>query len=653
MQDKRLFINGVEMQLSDRTKIGVNLQANNIGELQNRQGTFTNTFRLPLNAHNREQLQHANVMTSTSQLPYQKLSITYQEGGIEIMSNAEGIIKNADEDWIYIDAVGGNIDLVRAIGDTTVGELFVNDTPHVWNITNVVNSRDKSEYYIYPLIDWRTDKTQFFDTPTINVREMLPCCPATSIFERLETFTGYTFTGSYIESAEHDNMVITPDEFSQNPEYINDLVLKAENPLLSITEVEVLEGAGYITPQDVTVQMTSNDTNFFLGSYYPPTNEVGNLRWTGTFATRQVYINGGLGFLETPQTREFWFVAQIKKASTVIAEFTSNHFVGTVFDLDSFAETVIDIETGDIVLEAGFQYFLNIEIHAERHSNADTQIEFGFTNNISVFKRTPKDGLIYGNEIRFVDLFRMKTVDVLKDILNLRGLIIQTNSYTKEVSFNFFSDLIKNKAIALDWSSLVDVRQTNLFFKFGKYGQRNNFKFKEEDTVSSGLGDYYFDIDDETLESEVDAVKLNHSATQSKAKYQGRVIPEIEAITTDLNVWEKPGWRILQLDRQPTSYNVNYVVPPLSTAVNTSIPFCRFVGFDQLVPTYYGALIDILTNTKALILIVKLDPMKIQNLDFTIPIELNVPELDISGFFYINKISNYQGGLTLCDFVRL
>jgi hypothetical protein len=115
MQENRLFINGIEMQLSDRTKIGVTLQANDIGELQNRQGSFTNTFRIRLNAYNKAKLEQAHVMTSATQLPYQKHRIDYYEGALNIMPNAEGIIKNSDGKWIYIDAVGGNVNLSRSL----------------------------------------------------------------------------------------------------------------------------------------------------------------------------------------------------------------------------------------------------------------------------------------------------------------------------------------------------------------------------------------------------------------------------------------------------------------------------------------------------------------------------------------------------------
>ena len=52
-------------------------------------------------------------------------------------------------------------------------------------------------------------------------------------------------------------------------------------------------------------------------------------------------------------------------------------------------------------------------------------------------------------------------------------------------------------------------------------------------------------------------------------------------------------------------------------------------------------------------LVFKLTPLDIQELDFSIPVFLDVAEMDINGYFYINKISNYSGGLTSCELIRL
>jgi hypothetical protein len=202
----------------------------------------------------------------------------------------------------------------------------------------------------------------------------------------------------------------------------------------------------------------------------------------------------------------------------------------------------------------------------------------------------------------------------------------------------------------------VDVdesKKLQMVFKFGNYGQRNNFLFKENDQVTTGLGDSYFTINDTTLPDEIDAVQLNHSATEQTPKFNGKIIPEIEAIETDLNKWQNPGWRLLQLETQPTSYSVTYRDDSNAVPENTNIPFARFVGFNETLPEFYDALTGILENTKGVPMVFKLSPDLIHNLDHTIPLRLAVSELDISGYFYVNVVHRYQGGNTLVDLVRL
>lgn len=653
MIENELFINGKEIKLSDETRIGVTFQANNLGELQNRQGSFTNTFKIR-NAINAETLELLNLMSSASIIPYRRNTATYLEGGIEIVSEGEAIITKSDIDFTYINVIGGNVDLSRAIGDVIVGELYFEDSPHTWNLSNAYNSRTGSEYYIYPLLDWRIDLDSFFNAPSVNIQEMLPCCVVSGLFERLEKYTGYSFIGSYIESEEHKNMILTPDYFSKNPEYLEDEQTNASFITAEYRDaafLSALEGSGIVT-SSFPVELASNGVGFFEGSYFAPLNNVGKLRFTGTIAARQVYINGGLGFLEFPKQGEYWFTVQIKKGGLVIAENTFEHQVGDIYELDGFRDFVVDISTPEILLTTGDQYFCNVIANTARHSNADVQTQFGFIDNRAVFSHIPSESLVFGNDIRFRDLFRMKAKDVLKDILNLRGLIIQTNSYTKEVQFNFFQDLLDNKIRAIDWSDKVDIRSSELTFKFGRYAQRNWGKFKENDSVEKGYGDYYFDIDDTTLDDEATAIKIGHPATHQNNKYLGYNIPKIEAVDS-LNKWQKPEYRILQIDRKETSFNVTFTDGTGSEVTTTSIPFARFHGFEELIPQYYEVLIDILDRTKGIVLVLKLTPVDIQELDFSIPIKLFIPEIEVSGDFYINKINNYKQGFTAVEFVRL
>lgn len=650
MQNRRLIINDKEIILSDATRIGVTFQVNNIAELQNRQGSFTNNFRVPLAGSNLAALEFIHVMNSTSLIPYRKNVATYIEDGIEIVSNGDALVQVTGNEngelFAEIEIVSGNVDLFNFLGDGLVGDLYPNY--FTWNLSNIVASRDGSQSYIMPLIDWRTDSDSFFTTSTADARYMLPCLRVPDLFEKIETASGFTFTGPYLDSDEHQNMVLTPDELTVSEDSYDDTVSFA-NQASSGAVVDVLEGSGYALV-NVVYTLTTNGTNFSNGSYYPPSNEVASLRFRGTLRMITSYLDGDI----FDALKEYWIVVQIKAAGTVLAEKTFEHVFLEWGELSDF---VIDVQTDEITLSAGVQHFVNIEVHAERDSNSDTRLNLFFLPNGSFsayarFERIPKNVIVYGQDVTFRDLMRMKTTEVLKDILLKRGVLIQTNSYKKEIQFNYFQDIINNIPNAIDWSDKIDSRADTMEFKFGSYGQKNNFLFKENDQVTSGLGDYYFLTDDETLDAEVDAVQLKHSATEQEFRYLGLNVPKIKGVDSLWN-WNEPGWRILQLDRQETSFNVVIDDTSSSQNITSNVPFARFVGFDSTVPEFYSALQDILNRPKVLNLNVKLDGSDINKLDYIIPIKINRPDLSIFGYFYLNIIQSYRKGINQVQLVRL
>jgi hypothetical protein len=159
---EELTINGQKIELSSNTTIALTIQANNIGELQNRQGNFTNSFNIPLTQKNKKTFEFLNVITSGTNLPYQKLYATYKRNGIEIISEGSVNIQGVDSNNININILSGNVDLSSAIENLIVGELYLTEPTHVWNALNAVNSRTLTKDYVYPLIDWRTDLDTFF-----------------------------------------------------------------------------------------------------------------------------------------------------------------------------------------------------------------------------------------------------------------------------------------------------------------------------------------------------------------------------------------------------------------------------------------------------------------------------------------------------------
>ena len=660
----RLFANGNELDLSGGTVIAVTYQANNIGELQQRQGAFTNTFQVLANDTNAAALGFANIPTSNTLFPYRKILATYFQDGVETFSDGEMRITKVENGLFHLNVVAGNVDLSAAIGDLIVGELFSDDTVYPWTLQNAFDSRDKSRYYIYPVIDWRIDLDNMFSTPSVDVRQLLPCALMTAIFERLENYTGYTFTGSYIDSDDHKNMVLTPSDFSRNPDYFNEDVQRAyaldngfTNGVSNQYKTLSVPASGSDQESGYGLNFFIDDGNFFQGVYYPSVDEIGKMSLKGTFRALWDYDDlSQFGVFDSPQPVEIYVVSQIKEGGNIICEITSEVVEWEILNDQGFLEIVVDVSTPEMTFISGNQYFGQMILHIKPDPVGDSTIQWTLDTPPSVndagITFVASDSIAYLQDIRFRDLFRMKMKDVFYDVLNLRGLIIQTNQYTREVQFNYFNDLLKNKSIAKDWSDKVSVSSSSLFFNFGKYSQRNDLIFKDNSEVTEGLGNYYFNVDDENLTAVSNAVQVKHPATEQTNKYLGSNVPSIEGLDS-LNKWQKPEYRILEMSVQNSQYDVDFEDGSSTLTTNSNIPYCKFKGFDVLVPEYYQALIDILTNTKALNLVFDLSPIDIQELDFSIPIYLNVPELDLNDYFYLNSISNYKGGATSCQLIRL
>jgi hypothetical protein len=659
---KELLINGKRIDLGEDSKIGVTFQANNIGELQNRQGTLTNTFLIPNTQNNALNLEHSNLTTSASLLPYQKLKATFKDGGIEIITEGSAFITSSTNSNYSIEIVGGNIDLSIELGDSTVGDLYEDDTVYNWTLDNIVDSRNLDLYFIYPVVDFRSDIDTFFTVPTVNAQALLPCCVVSKMFDRLETFTGYTFTGSYFQSDDHLKMILTPDNFAVNPLYISQEETKASLTLFTypsgvtapreLESIFIPEDSGSQIGQCFPIQNVF-DADFLSNNYAPSITHIGRLSFTSQYNAIW-YAVGSFSGTDFNQQRTFVITTQIKRFSdgAVLAEITSD-VISSQTQAGAFVsddDYIVSVQTDEIQLDAGDIYFCVYKITIEAFDN--TNSVFTMYENSSIFKHIPTSQIAFGTPIRFRDIFRMKVKDVLKDILNLRGLIIQTNSYTKEVSFNFFEDLTKNKAIAKNWSDKVTSKEYRLTYQFGNYAQKNYARFKSDKEVTEFLGDEFFNVNNENLDKEKTVIQLNHSATEQENRYLGYNIPSIKAINS-ATLWQKPTYRILNTEIQNTSFDINFTDGTSSINLSNNIPFARFIGFDILIPQYYETLVSILDETKFIVLNVNLTAIEIQELDFSIPIYLKLIDRNIDGYFYINKIENYKGGATRCEFIRL
>lgn len=201
----QLYINGVLADLSGDALIAITYQVNNLAELKDRQSTYSNSIKLPMTSNNKNIWGQAQADAFTQQQPYQLLDCKLIQNGIEVILN--GVIKLLSvSDTFECQITYGLTGLADAlkkktydvqgyvtnIEDAKLVDLDWSDIPSFsWDTPTIVASQ-AYEGVLWPVVDYGDTLT---NTSTINATYLRPAIYYTQIFERIERFTGYSFSG--------------------------------------------------------------------------------------------------------------------------------------------------------------------------------------------------------------------------------------------------------------------------------------------------------------------------------------------------------------------------------------------------------------------------------------------------------------------------
>lgn len=636
MQERQLFLNGQSVDLSETTKIGVTLQANNIAELQKRQSDFTNIFKIPINAKNRTIVESAENLNSVTSIPYQVLTAQYLENGNPTIEEGTAVLVNSDADFYYFKVNSGNKEFFGLFPDIKIKDLTIPGTTHERNFSTILNSRSNDSGFIYPLINWFESNSTAFNDPEVDTEFLFPALFVKDIFDAVDLLTGYKSKGSFIDSSIFPNLLITPKDFKRPSEALEKYKSEAKNSAPIVFTPT-------FSPPSIEIPLNFDDnTNFFtLGIFEPDAQIFGYFKYSGTFT-----------FTGTGTTSTLLFQVFDDSTNSVLYSETK------VYSYLSTPKTY------------GFNF---ISVNLTIEPTQQIRVRVGFTSAIgsptitvnenSKFEFKLISALPYGSEVITNEIFDLKLVELYRDIMNIFGLTPQTDAFRKEVYFDFFEDISSTKQSAEDWSSKIDVVQKDLSYKFGNYAQKNYFRFAAEETVPEFLNDVSFTISDSTLPDESTVVQLNASTVEFELKFQGEEIARIKSVNS-AGEFNETNFRFLLLDRRSTDYEIEYFDDTNSDLIDTDIPFTSPVLFD--LETYYLTLQEMLNRAKVIRLKVRLSEIDVQNLrrrsdiyqdskGFLQSVYLNVQseKIQANGYFYINKVENFQGGFARVEFVRL
>jgi hypothetical protein len=202
----RLYILGQEIEIKD-TQIAQTKQANDILSLSTRQTNYTNSFSIPRTAKNIRTLKDLGIIGNNSNIPYQKNeAYLYADSGECLVYKGWAIFSDTS-DTFKCNIYDGNLEIYKAIENKTLADLDLTALAHSKTVSEVVATFDDSKPYKYILADY--NGKSLYDTNKINIDYLVPSVRVSWLISQIETYTGFTFNGSFKTNPDYLNLWMT------------------------------------------------------------------------------------------------------------------------------------------------------------------------------------------------------------------------------------------------------------------------------------------------------------------------------------------------------------------------------------------------------------------------------------------------------------
>lgn len=643
-----LYINGQLADLEPDTRIALTFQVNDIAELKDRQAHFSNKFKLPKTARNRQLLEHADNLNSATRLPYQKISCRLVQDGMELLPEGVLFIDEADEQY-GVQVLSGTVNFFERIKGKSIRDLSLSQHTINWNQAMALNARTNTSGSIYAVIDYggMTNSNRHFP-----VNETAPAFFIHTLWDKIFEEANVEYECALCNTSFFKNLII--------PYGVADTEIQFERTTLSVATYSANEAVNFAGGN--TLQTAANGE---VVKRFVPLKINGGTQddlHSGVFFIQyhtghgDKFDSGSLSYFKAPADGDYEIDFRVTIQNTPIDS----------IDFIVLSPTSQSIHTNNVALSVPWGavnppytitmqqgqkllVFLRYDFGQKyaKHLRHDTYFNFKlsvseFTYNVSRWKPA-------------LHLPDIKQLDLIKSLAQMLGFIFQYDSYGNKMVIKQFKDVRDNISSSIDWSHKLDEsREAAMTYEL-PYAQKNSLKYKDDELTAKGYGDSFFRVYDETLDPEKNLFELTFAATEMRTRLQGEYIPYIPALN-DGKLTNEYEPRILVLRRRNTTVSVKFKDDVLSTNTTSNIPFCYFIGwsphlrFDGLIYDHYSSLLQMLTDTKVLTAYFNLTPQDIQELDFFRPVYIS----KYSEYFYINKVVNYiKGKPTKVELIRL
>ena len=620
-----LYINGILVDLDD--VIALSKAINDLGQIESREGEYSNTIGLNMTKTNCNALGHIQDINSISQITKQNNTFEIYDDGVLVTNGIARVLSVSDT--FEVQLYGSNSDWSILIENKSLRELDFSDLNYNLTYPNVIARRLLLADLCCPNV-WYGG---FFAAPTQwTPLDFLPAIYFPQIFEKIFTQIGFTLDMnlSTLNQALYNKLIPI---FSRKklPQGNGDIEFKgtfaaADNSGAGYNLSPVYLGGDYCEYiSDYTIlsngfPLTGKGVSFVSGAS-PSIDSITDV------CQRLV---GYVSFTITAQAAPYDVEL---RAAGVTAIGAVEVFAAGTYRID------FDVTNPDQIFSPHLVFTGTLSGNYRIVGG-----EFTFYNRDAVRSSVRWDGINEFVVHASQSLPDIKQSEFCQTVFSLFGLVSTTDTILKKVTVNELDKIIADIPNAEDWSNKIDLSEDiEILFDFwDDYFRRNNFIYKNDDkdllVADSGLGDGYMDYDSNYVDQEDEVIEIRFSA-----------IARDENLTPDLASCSSRLYGDLNWKIGYTTVTVNNLITMNGQAAPTQSleVFFDDLHFNILIERNYELLKKALENSIAAKVLFRLTRFDYESMDFTKPIFLNVQTKRnglLRGHFYVNKIEQYIVG---------
>lgn len=635
-----LYINGQQADLEPGQAIAQTKQVNDLNSIENRQAGYTNKFKLPKTAANLKIMQFLTVPGNTSGIPYRHNECSlYSDSGECFVYKGRAVITDGGDDFEAV-IYDGIIDLYKAIENTPISVVGLQDLDHVKSVNEVKNSwLAANPPFRYILADYNGDTGSTNTTPAVvNIDYLVPAVNIKYLWEKIFNHYGFSYSGSVFDTEKFKNLWMT-------------------------------------FPKGISTG--DNETELFTNSYnlYPGVN-VGNYVYTYYTHMTEYEAQDGVELVQNRHIKvtqpgyyrleidgslktETFMFTQPRRAKVFIGRNSHNLPPNAVQQFEVIADNIHSQHAFSGVAILNLNAYDSVCVMIAKATNETPNYGFVIKDPTTVNVRLVK---VNQNEYNFSEaLSDFAVKDLLTEVVHRFGLTIFKDKYSNHYDFLTLQEQLQSPQV-LDWSGKF-VKKISENYIYGSYARRNWMRYAYNDKESSHY-DGYIDVQNVNLPDNRDIIKSKiYAPERAKSLYLNR--PTNVYKLWDKEVVENPGEdddpvKYKSLDKRYYFLRGEYsdkdiTLHSVKLQQTQQLSSCYVeqywkLPFSDIADDYYNPLRQILEQSLIVNAEMFLQETDVTNFDFRKLIYIE----QLSSYFLMNKINNYVPGKPVkCELVRI